>query len=83
MHTAWLANNAKHTRKEGVERLFPKLLVCQAIQHALQTFDSSGVAHLATEAEQNRKVAAAFFAVESGTGGNVREQGDAVETERF
>ena len=84
MHTAWLANDAKNPRKDGGERLSPNVSVCQAIQHALKT--SSNHPELPiwpAEAEENRKVATAFFAVESGTGGNVREQGDAVEAEVF
>ncbi len=66
-----------------MERLSPKLLVCLAIQHALQTFDHPELPIWPSEAEQNRKVAAAFFAVDSGTGGNIRERGDAVEVEAF
>ena len=83
MHTTWLANNAKNPKKEGGERLSPNLPACQAIQHALQTFNHPELPSWPTEAEENRNVAAAFFAVESGRGGKPREQGYAVEAGRF
>jgi hypothetical protein len=70
-------NNAKYTRKEGGERLSPNLSVCQAIHHAIRTPSNHPELPIwPTEAEQNRKGATAFFAVESGTGGNVRERAE-------
>jgi hypothetical protein len=76
-------NNAKYTTKEGGERLSPNLSVCRAIQYASRTSNNNPeLANLASRGGAD-KLRPPFLQSKAEPGGNVREQGDAVEVELF